>query len=122
MSVLFFRLNGVPADEADDVRELLAANNIDFYETSAGNWGVSLPAIWLYHQADLARAQWLFDSYQQERALAQRKLYRQLKQQGQLGFWRHNARQPMRFLAYCAALALIVYVSVRWLFELGLSI
>lgn len=122
MSVLFFRLNGVPTDEADDVRELLATNDIDYYETSAGNWGISLPAIWLHRQDDLARAQSLLDSYQQQRTLAQRALYQQLKQKGQLGFWRHNASQPLRFLLYCAALALIVYVSLTWLFELGLSV
>ena len=121
MSILFFRLRGVPADEADDVRELLAANEIDFYETSAGNWGISLPAIWLHRPDDLAKAQLLFDAYQQQRALSQRELYLQLKRQGrQSGFWRQNLRHPLRFVGYCAALALTVYVSIRWLFELGL--
>lgn len=36
---ILFRLSGVPDDEADDVRMLLTDNAIDFYETSAGNWG-----------------------------------------------------------------------------------
>jgi len=47
MSKILFRLNGVSDDEAEEVRELLASNNIDFYETSPGNWGVSMPAIGL---------------------------------------------------------------------------
>jgi len=68
MSILFFNLRGVPADEADDVRQLLQENNIDFYETSAGMLGISLPAIWLHHQDDMPTAQRLFESYQQQRA------------------------------------------------------
>ena len=37
----------VPEDEAQEVRELLASNKIEFFETFAGNWGVSMPALWL---------------------------------------------------------------------------
>ena len=37
----------VPEDEAREVRELLASNKIEFFETFAGNWGVSMPALWL---------------------------------------------------------------------------
>ena len=33
MRVLLFKLNGVPEDEADEVRALLADHGIDFYET-----------------------------------------------------------------------------------------
>jgi hypothetical protein len=39
MAKILFRLNGVSDEEANDVRELLANHAIDFYETSAGNWG-----------------------------------------------------------------------------------
>ena len=39
MAKILFRLNGVSDDEANDVRELLSNNAIDFYETSPGNWG-----------------------------------------------------------------------------------
>jgi hypothetical protein len=81
MSVLFFPLRSVPTDEADDVRALLIANEIEFYETSAGNWGVSMPAIWLYQQADLEKIQPHFAEYQQKRTLEQRQLYLQSKQQ-----------------------------------------
>ena len=47
MALLLFRLRNVPDDEADEVRHLLNENSIEFYETSAGNWGISMPAIWL---------------------------------------------------------------------------
>lgn len=121
MSVLFFRLNGVPADEANDVRDLLADNHIEFYETSAGNWGVSMPAIWLYHPEDLRLAQPLLDDYQQQRAISQRHRYLQAKLDGEhIDFWQQTRRKPLHFLSYCVALGLVVYASVKWLFDLGL--
>lgn len=120
MATLFFSLRGVPADEADDVRQLLAGNDIAFYETLAGNWGISMPAIWLYHREDLEQAQRLFDQYQEQRALTQRALHQQLKSQGRyIGFWRHNLNNPLRFIAYSAIVGLIFYLSLKWLFELG---
>ncbi len=121
MSILFFNLRGVPADEADDVRELLTANDIDFYETSAGLLGISLPAIWLYRPEDEPTARRIFDDYQEKRATSQRALYLQRKQQGLVpGFWSHNLKHPIRFLSYFAISALILYVSVHWLVKLGL--
>jgi len=47
MSKILFRLNGVSEDEIEDVRELLTEHDIDFYETPPGNWGISMPAIWV---------------------------------------------------------------------------
>lgn len=116
MSILLFRLNDVPGDEAHEVRELLDTHEIAFYETSAGNWGVSVAAIWLYHDEDFVRARQLLDEYQQLRALTQRQLY---QQQPCDGFWRHNLRKPLQFFCYCAALALVAYASVKWVIELG---
>lgn len=121
MSILFFNLRGVPGDEAQDIRELLSANNIEFFETTSGMWGISLPAIWLYETEDLAMARKLFDDYQQQRTIEQRAIYQGLKQQGlQAGFWKHNLKNPLRFIAYCVVLALIIYVSIKWLIELGM--
>ncbi|MGZ4958050.1 MAG: DUF6164 family protein [Methylomonas sp.] len=120
MSILFFSLRGVPEDEADDVRELLSANDIDFYETSAGNWGISMPAIWLYRADDLEKVRPLFDRYQEQRAISQRALYEELKRQGKVpGFLRHNLRKPLRFAIFSGAIALTVFASLKWLFDLG---
>ncbi len=123
MAVLFFNLRGVPQDEADDVRELLQQHDIGFYETDAGNWGLSLPAIWLYDEEDLTVAQPLFDNYQQQRTIQQRALYREAIRTGQhQGFFLRNRRQPLRFLLFCSLIALFAYASVKWLFELGLQL
>ena len=47
MRELLFHLRGVTDDEADDVRELLREAGIEFYETQAGRWNLSVPALWL---------------------------------------------------------------------------
>lgn len=67
MSTLIFRLRNVDIDEADAVRDLLAQHQIPFYETDAGNWGISMPGIWLYDDSDKPRARDLIDRYQAER-------------------------------------------------------
>lgn len=123
MPILFFSLRDVPADEADDVRELLETNEIPYYETNAGNWGVSMPAIWLYNQQDLDTITPLFATYQQQRAVTQRQLYLALKEQGKNNsFLKHNLKKPLQFIIYSGIIGLILYVSLKWLFELGLSI
>ena len=67
MTVLLFALRGVPDDEADEVRELLTEQEIDYYETSAGNWGISMPALWLRDRGQLQEARELLANYQRQR-------------------------------------------------------
>ncbi|CAA0081985.1 Uncharacterised protein [Halioglobus japonicus] len=67
MAVLIFRLNGVSDEEAQDVRDLLADNALDSYETSAGRWGVSVAGLWLVNESDKTKARELIDAYQLER-------------------------------------------------------
>lgn len=121
MSILFFNLRGVPEDEAEDVRDLLAAHDIAFYETSAGMWGISLPAIWLQQQVDMPLAQQLLAAYQQERSQRQRVLYEERRNLGQQpGFLRHNLENPLRFIVLCLISTLVLYASCHWVFSLGL--
>lgn len=114
MSVLLFKLRHVPEDEANDVRELLDSNNIEYYETSAGNWGISTPAIWLKYRDDLETARSLIDKYQHERGINQRETYAQLKNSGEhktlLVAFREN---PFRFIAYVIFVLIIIYFSIK---------
>lgn len=121
MTLLLFPLRGVPEDEAGEVRELLTEQQIDFYETSAGNWGMSMPALWLRDGAEQEKARHLIDSYQQQRYLTARQAYLQRKQLGQHAtLWKKFVAQPLVYCAYLLTIGLIIYVSVRLLFELGL--
>ena len=121
MTILLFSLRGVPDDEADEVRELLAEQNIDFYETSAGNWGMSMPALWLRDNADLEKARDVLNAYQQQRFLSSRENYLQSKKAGQQNtLLKVFIEKPLLFCAYLFAMLLVVYVSVKLLFEIGL--
>jgi len=121
MATLFFSLRGVPEDESEDVRELLTENEIDFYETSAGNWGISMPAIWIKQENNLAKATELLNQYQHNRYIEQRALYNQLKKEG-----RHKRlinvlrERPLQFLSYIGFIIFIFYISIKLLFEFGL--
>jgi hypothetical protein len=121
MTILLFSLRGVPDDEADEVRELLTEQDIDFYETPAGNWGVSMPAIWLRNDAELVKAQSLLNAYQQQRAITQRALYLQSKQTGEhKTLWRAFKVNPLLYGVYFLAIGLVIFASIRLLFEFGL--
>lgn len=121
MATLLFPLRGVPEDEAEEVRELLDTHNIDFYETSAGNWGISMPALWLSNDDDLTTAKRLLETYQQKRYSEQRAIYEQLKRQGKNKRLIDGVReQPLQFLLYIGLIILIVYVSIKLVFEFGL--
>lgn len=117
---ILFRLSGVPDDEADDVRMLLTDNAIDFYETSAGNWGVSMPAIWLRDAGDYARARSLLDEYQVERTIRMRAEYERLKREGkQKTLIDAVMEKPLLFLVNLLVAALVVYLSVRLVVDIG---
>jgi hypothetical protein len=121
MSTLLFSLRGVPDDEADEVRELLVEHNINFYETPAGNWGVSMPALWLKDDSDLANAQILLNIYQQQRFIHQRELYLQSRLAGEhKTLLKALIERPLLYGVYFLAMGLVIYASIRLLFEFGL--
>lgn len=113
MAVLLFKLNGVPEDEAGEVRALLAEHAIDVYETEAGRWGISLAAIWLRDESQLVQARALIDEYQQQRFLRAREEYERKKAAGELETWLGRALQhPLRFVVYLLAILLVLYLSL----------
>src|SRR5690606_7244291 len=67
MAKMLLNLRHVPEDEADDVRAFLDANRIAWYETTPGLFGISLGAIWVKHDSDIAAAKRLMADYQARR-------------------------------------------------------
>lgn len=121
MATLLFNLRGVPEDEAFEVRDLLMHHEIDFYETSAGNWGMSLPALWLRDDSQLSKAKQLLDEYQHYRYASQREAYLKRKAAGEhKTLWQSFLQHPFLFCTYLAIMGLIIYVSIRLVFEIGL--
>ena len=113
MAAKLFTLRNVPEDEAADVRELLQEHAIAFYETKAGRWGVSEPAIWLYDRAELDEANALIATYQQQRAARSRAAYQQLKREGrQLTLAGKIRQNPLQFMLLLIMALFILYVSL----------
>jgi len=120
MARLLFKLNGVPEDEAQDIREVLESHQIDFYETSAGRWGISLAAIWLRDESQLGKANALIDEYQEQRCRLAREEYERRKAEGLLESWWDRLRQqPLHFLLYLLAIIAVLYISILPFIHLG---
>ncbi|MDX8392839.1 MAG: DUF6164 family protein [Mariprofundaceae bacterium] len=113
MGVLLFKLRHVPDDEARDVRQLLNEHDIEFYETSAGNWGVSMPAIWLQNESRLSEARALLKHYQQQR---QHKAQAEYERQKSCGEQRTALtlmiESPLKFILLLIALLFVLYISI----------
>ncbi|HEX9661753.1 MAG TPA: DUF6164 family protein [Candidatus Binatia bacterium] len=120
MSALLFSLRNVPYDEAEEIRQLLTSSEVEFYETPAGKWGISSPAIWLQDKNELQRAKSLIETYQKERFARRRQEFQSLKRQGQ-----HKtivdaiAENPLRFVVYLAVIVVVLYFSIVPFFRLG---
>jgi len=82
MSKLLLNLRNVPDDEADDVRAMLDAKRIAFYETTPSPWGISAGGIWVTEDADFADAKRAFDDYEQQRSVRVRSEYAAAKRAG----------------------------------------
>ncbi|MBU0593107.1 MAG: DUF6164 family protein [Pseudomonadota bacterium] len=120
MAVKLFPLNGVPDDEAEDVRALLKANGVEFSETSAGNWGIFSAAIWLPDDSRLDEAKALIAGYQSERQTQARAEYEALCREGkQRTLIDVIQENPLRFFAYAAVIAAILYFSIKPFLDLG---
>lgn len=113
MPHLLYRLNGVPEDEVIEIRRLLEENGIDYYETSAGIFGVSIAAVWLRDDGEIERAQRLLDSYQQQRYRQAREAYEQQQRDGSAEtLLQRLLRHPLQSLIYLTIIALILYFSI----------
>ncbi len=120
MAKQIFRLRGVPDDEAEDIRQLLNEHHFEFYETPAGNWGVSMPALWLLDESQEEAARAVIADYQEKRFLTARANYEQLKREGKHAtLWTSFRDNPLQFLLYLAGILALVYFSIMPFLEAG---
>jgi len=113
MAVLIFKLRYVPDDEVQEVRDLLSENAIDYYETSAGVLGISMPGLWIKNKDQTEKARQLIDEYQQCRQNTAREEYR-LKQRTFMDLFKEN---PVRYLSIILVVSLIAYIMVFSFFK-----
>ena len=120
MAKQIFRLRGVPEDEAEDIRALLAEHHFDFYETPGGNWGISMPALWLVDDDREETAKAVIANYQAERFSRVRAEYDQLKEEGRLPTMIDRFKEnPGEFVFYLAGVVALIYFSVMPFIDAG---
>jgi len=120
MSTLLLNLRNVPDDEADEVRALLDARHIVFYETRPSRWGVSAGAIWIADDADADRARALMAGYQAERQARARAELAEAKAQGVAPTWWSIVRdEPLRVLVTLLATLLVLALVALPVFMLS---
>ena len=114
MAKLIFRLRNVPIDEAEDIRELLKSSDIAYFETSGGNWGISLPAIWIHEPERFEFARRLIDEYQNERGERLRREYKLSRTSGKAGtIWQSFRENPLRFIAFSGAMVIVLTIYMK---------
>lgn len=114
MPTLVFRLRNVPEDEADDVRALMNENEFDWYETSAGNWGVGMPGVWVSKEQEVAKAKQVIETYQRERQATMRDSYQESLDSGQvLSFTQRLKNHPFRVAGLVLFCAFILFVTIN---------
>jgi len=120
MAKLIFKLNSVSCDESDDVKNLLTENKIEFYESPAGNWAISMHALWLNDEAQYAQAKQLIDEYQIKRSERIRLETQQKIDQGEHEtFIQRIFDKPVQFFIALAIIILILYFSIMPFLEIG---
>jgi hypothetical protein len=106
MSSLLLNLRNVPDDEADEVRALLDAHRVGYYETRPSRWGISAGAIWIADAEQALEARQLMDGYQTERRT---RVQAEFARDGNgLTWWSVLHDQPLRVLLTLIATALLL--------------
>ncbi len=114
MSALAFRLRNVPQEEAEEVRALLEEHDIECYETTAGNWGIAMPGIWVLDDEDLPRARSLINDYQRQRSETQRQGYEQdLRSGSSITISQRIRSQPLKMAGIILFCLFILYVTIN---------
>jgi hypothetical protein len=120
MAKLIFKLKSVSYDEADDVKNLLTENKIEFYESPAGNWEISMHALWLNDEAQYAQAKQLIDEYQVKRSQRIRLETQQKIDQGEHETFNQRLfNKPIQFFITLAIIIFILYFSIVPFLEIG---
>jgi hypothetical protein len=120
MAKLIFKLKSVSYDEADDIKNLLTENKIDFYESPAGNWEISMHALWLNDETQYTQAKQLIDEYQVKRSQRIRLETQQKIDQGEYEtFIQRLFNKPIQFFITLAIIILILYFSIMPFLGIG---
>ena len=113
MATQLVKLRYVPDDEIAELHALFAEHEIEVYETTAGSFGISMPAIWLKDDKQLEFAKKVLEQYEQERYARAKAEYDALKASGQQRtVWDMIQENPLRYLLYVGCIIGLAYISL----------
>ncbi len=113
MPELLFNLKNVPEDEYQEVCELLQENDIHYYQTHKGFWGLGTEAIWLKSDEQLMDAKTLLHGYMVERQKKAQENHQTDIEQGNVRTLFSTFKdQPMMFVLYTLAILVLVILTV----------
>ena len=109
MAKLLLNLRNVPDDEADEVRAMLDANGIAYYETRPGPWNISVGGIWVKEDSAIAEARRLMADYQDQRGIRMRAEHAAAVRDGTAETFRSQLRdEPVRVLLTVLAIVCLL--------------
>lgn len=113
MAVLLMKLRMVPDDELAEIEALLDSHDIEYYTTTAGAWGISMPGLWLVDDARRDEARSLLDRYAVERQARAREAWQARHEAGTpRTAWDMARESPLRWVFSVLAVGALLYVSL----------
>ena len=113
MPELLLKLKQVPEDEHEEILALLEEHNVDYYETTAGFWGIGLQGLWLRDTQRLAEVKNLLHEYQLARQVRVREEYQKACEEGrQRTLWSTFSQQPLMFVLYLLLVVGLIAITV----------
>ncbi len=113
MAIVLMKLRQVPEDELTEILDLLDTHEVDYYQTTAGSWGISLPALWLSDESRFEEVRALLDDYAAERQQKVREEYRLMHEAGKsrtmLDMLREN---PLKYIGALILISGLLYISL----------
>ena len=113
MPELLLKLKQVPEDEHEEILALLDEHNVEYYETTAGFWGIGLQGLWLRDTQRLAEVKTLLNEYQLARQVRVREEYQKTCEEGrQRTLWSTFSQQPLMFVLYLLLVVGLITITV----------
>jgi hypothetical protein len=113
MAKFLMTLRDVPDDEADDIRALLDAASIAYYETKPSLWGVSGGGFWIVDDERIVDAKARLAEYQTDRARRVRAEREADRAAGRLDPpWAALRRNPLQALAALLGIVLMIALTL----------
>jgi len=113
MAIQLMKLRHVPEDELVEVLQLLDEHEVDYYQTTAGLFGISLPALWMRDESRADEVRALLEGYAQQRqARAREARDLQIALHGKRGIVDIFRDSPLKFIARVLLIAFFLWLSV----------